>query len=96
MLYWIFSTYRQHVAIWFAIPLLVAGIALPFVAAFTLGAPAQTAVLYQQNFGDDTNAATVADVDDVRARPEQRHHRERRRRSALRNGHGRRSAAYVT
>ena len=39
MLYWIFSAYRQYVAIWFAIPLLVAGIAMPFIAAFTLGKP---------------------------------------------------------
>jgi hypothetical protein len=39
MLTWLFTTYREQVAIFFTIPLLIAGMVLPVVAAFTLGKP---------------------------------------------------------
>lgn len=39
MLYWIFLTYREQVALFFTLPLLIAGVILPLVAAFTLGKP---------------------------------------------------------
>lgn len=39
MLYWIFSTYRTAVVPYLAVPLLVLGIVLPLVTAFTLGQP---------------------------------------------------------
>jgi len=39
MLYWLFTTYRQQVAIYVTIPLLITGVVLPIIAAFTLGKP---------------------------------------------------------
>jgi len=41
MLYWLFSTYRQTVAPFAAVPLVLAGLVMPFAAALALGAPGQ-------------------------------------------------------
>jgi hypothetical protein len=37
MLYWLFATYRESVAVFVAIPLLVAGMVMPVVTAYALG-----------------------------------------------------------
>jgi len=39
MVHWLFTTYREQFAVYAAIPLLTAGLVLPFVAAFRLGQP---------------------------------------------------------